>query len=48
MELNPLVWFAAWKMRRDLRNRSRWDVGTRDVLSELIEHDRLRKARNLP
>lgn len=48
MQLNPRIWFAAWKTRRDLRNRSRWDVGNRDVLAELIENDKLRKARVLP
>ncbi len=50
---------ARWRRRRARRHLSGWDVPTfnedtgdlteaRDVLAELLDHDRTRKARTLP
>lgn len=38
-----------WLQRkRDRKHHSRWDVQGRDVLREMIQHDKMRKARKLP
>lgn len=42
------TWLLRWQRFRNRKHQSRWDVHGRDVLSEMIEHDRIRRQRWLP
>lgn len=41
-------WLALWRLRKHKQNRSGWDRGEHQLLSEIVRDYRIRKGKILP